>query len=255
MLKAGLARPSRLVSLRSVEERYRNISFTRDGTLHAGAMTSLRQLERSVEIAERFPAISDALGVLANVRVRNVATLGGSLAHADPHMDLPPTLIALGASVHTTGPSGERTLEAEELIVGYFETVLGNDELISEISVPRQDDCCSSYVKCTTRSADDWPALGVAVSMHMHLGRIEKARIVIGAATETPVRSPSAEARLIGSPAKEEDILAAADAAANDTNVIGDALGSDEYKRQLIRIYAARAVRKALARRKTGAKH
>src|SRR5574341_310378 len=121
MMKMGVLRPSRLVSLRSVEKRYSEISAT-NGELRIGALATLTSLERSPAVRSRTPAITRALKTLANVRVRNVATVGGHLAHADPHMDLPPLLIALGASVAIVSPAGERTLPLEKLYSGYLET-------------------------------------------------------------------------------------------------------------------------------------
>ncbi len=102
---------------------------------------------------------------LSNVRVRNVATVGGNLAHGDPHMDLPPVLIALGARVSVAGPDGERTIAVEDLFAGYYETVLAKNELIAELRVPAQGKTRAAYLKVTTGSADDWPALGVAVAL------------------------------------------------------------------------------------------
>ncbi len=124
MMKARLFRPRRLVSLRRIEPRYSRIARDGDGALRIGAMTRLAALERSPDVARLAPVVARTLRTLANVRVRNVATVGGHLAHADSHMDLPPVLIAFGASVALTGPNGERI---EKLFKGYLETALGAD--------------------------------------------------------------------------------------------------------------------------------
>src|SRR6185503_7969959 len=110
MMKMGVLRPSRLVSLRAIESRYSSIEAGPDGALRIGAMTTLSALERSPAVRNQAPVICRALRTLSNVRVRNVATLGGHLAHADPHMDLPPVLIALGAQVSTVDAKSGRTL-------------------------------------------------------------------------------------------------------------------------------------------------
>src|SRR3989442_870724 len=125
-------------------------------------MTTLSALEHSADVKKHAPVITRTLRTLSNVRVRNVATVGGALAHGDPHMDLPPVLIALGASITITGPKGERKLALEDLFTGYYETVLDKNELISELQVPAQGAKRAAYMKVTTGSADDWPALGVA---------------------------------------------------------------------------------------------
>ena len=162
MMKMGVLRPSRLVSLRAVEGRWSEIAAD-GGEIRIGALATLSALERSPVIRKEAPVIAQALKTLANVRVRNVATVGGHLAHADPHMDLPPVLIALGARVTVADAKGERSMPLEQLHAGYLETTLKRGELIAEVIVPKQGARRAAYLKCTTRSADDWPALGVAV--------------------------------------------------------------------------------------------
>jgi carbon-monoxide dehydrogenase medium subunit len=246
MMKMGVLRPTRLVSLRSVEKRYSDIQAGPDGGLTIGALATLASLERSPVVKSRAPVITRALKTLANVRVRNVATLGGQLAHADPHMDLPPILIALGASMVVVGPAGERTIPLEKLFAGYLETTLGHGELIAEVMVPAQGAWRAAYLKCTTRSADDWPALGVAVSLDADGAAIRDARIVIGAATDTPTRLANAEKALRGARADDAVLRRAGDAAAAEAAVISDQHGTAAYKRELVRVYVARAVRAAL---------
>ncbi len=155
MMKTGIFQPDRLVSLRKIERRYSEIRIGGDGELRIGAMTPLARIERAPETRRAAPVIARALRTLANVRVRNVATLGGHLAHGDPHMDLPPVLIALGASVVVAGPSGERVMEIEDLFGGYLETTLAPDELIAEVIAPARPGWRAAYLKHTTRSADD----------------------------------------------------------------------------------------------------
>ena len=246
MMKMGVLRPARLVSLRSVETRFSEIGAT-DGELRIGALATLAALERSPEVKSRAPVIARALRTLANVRVRNVATVGGHLAHADPHMDLPPVLIALGASIVVVGPAGERTLPLEKLYAGYLETTLAHGELIAEARIPAQGARRAAYLKCTTRSADDWPALGVAAVFDADGAAIRDARIVIGAATDTPTRLVNAEKVLRGARVDDAVLRRAGDAAVSEAAVIGDQHGSAAYKRELLRVYVARAVRAALA--------
>src|SRR5512134_1087921 len=215
MMKMGVLRPSRLVSLRAVEKRYSGIEAGADGGLTIGALATLASLERSPAVKSRAPVIIRALKTLANVRVRNVATVGGHLAHADPHMDLPPVLIAIGASIVVVGPGGERTLPLEKLYAGYLETTLGHSELIAEVRVPAQGPRRAAYLKCTTRSADDWPALGVAVVLDADGGAVRDSRIVIGAATDTPARLVNAEKVLRGARVDDAVLRRAGDTAAS----------------------------------------
>ena len=135
MMKAGVYQPERLVSLRRVEARCSEISATPDGGLRIGAMATLRALEHSPVVQRTAPVITQTMKTLANVRVRNVATVGGALAHGDPHMDLPPVLTALGAQVKTVSAQGERTLPVSELYTGYYETALADGERIGRAHV------------------------------------------------------------------------------------------------------------------------
>ena len=247
MMKMGVLRPTRLVSLRSVEKRYSDIQAGPGGALRIGALATLASLERSPAVKSHAPVITRALKTLANVRVRNVATVGGHLAHADPHMDLPPILIALGASVTTVDAKGGRSLPVEELYAGYLETTLGRGELIGEVMIPAPGTLRTAYLKCTTRSADDWPALGVAAALDVDGAVVRDARIVIGAATDTPMRLINAEKILRGARADDAVLRSVGEAAAAESAVIGDQHGSAAYKRELLRVYVARAVRAALA--------
>jgi len=246
MMKSGLFRPSRLVSLRSVEKRFSTVGRTADGRVRIGALTPLAVLERSPVIRRVLPVVAQTLRTLSNVRVRNVATLGGHLAHADPHLDLPPVLIALGAELVVIGPAGERRLPLATLHAGYYETVLARNELIAQVLVPPQAPRRAAYLKCTTRSADDWPALGVAAVLTIEAGVVQEACIVLGAATETPTRLTAAEDVLRGAEIDDALLRRAGDAAADTTQMMSDPQGSAAYKKQLVRIYVARAIKRAL---------
>jgi carbon-monoxide dehydrogenase medium subunit len=247
MMKAGLFRPLRLVSLRAIEERFRRIAAEPDGGLRIGAMATLASVERSPEVARLAPVITRTLRGLANRRVRNVATIGGHLAHADPHLDLPPVLVALGARLTIAGPAGERAIPIEDLFKGYLETVLRHDEMIAELIVPPQAGRRAAYLKCTARSADDWPSLGIAVSLSAEGGVVRDSRIVIGAATETPTRLAAAEAVLRGAAIDDAILRRAGEAAAAEAAIVSDQHGSAAYKKQLLRVGLGRAARSALA--------
>jgi carbon-monoxide dehydrogenase medium subunit len=245
MMKAGVFRPERLVSLRKIESKYSGITAGTDG-LRIGAMTTLSALERSADVRKLAPVITRTLLTLSNVRVRNVATVGGALAHGDPHMDLPPVLMALGATMTVTGPKGERKLAVEELFSGYYETVLEKNELIAEVHIPAQGSKLAAYMKVTTGSADDWPALGVAAVIESDGKSIKSARIVASAATDKATRLKSAEAVLNGKSIDDKLLAQAGDAAAEEAEYIADVRGSVPYKRELMRVYVRRAVRAAL---------
>jgi carbon-monoxide dehydrogenase medium subunit len=215
MMKAGVFRPKHLVSLR----RLGLDKIEADGRLRIGAMATLSSLERSPQVRKEWPVIARTLRTLSNVRVRNVATVGGALAHAEPHMDLPPLLAALGARVFISGKSGERSLPVEELYAGYLENTLGK-EIITRVEVPAMGKRRAAYLKCTTRAADDWPAVGVAVVLH------QEERIFVSAAVDRPTRI-------------------ADEKAIDGLKIEGDLHGSADYKRHLLRVYLRRAIDEA----------
>jgi carbon-monoxide dehydrogenase medium subunit len=246
MMKSGLYRPQRLISLRRLGRALTGIRLAPDRGLEIGAMVRLAELERSPVVRATAPVIADTLLTHSNVRVRNVATLGGNLAHADPHMDLPPVLIALGASLRVAGPGGERVVRVEDLFTGYLETVLSNNELITSVAVPSQAGRRAVYVKCTARTAADWPALGLAVAVKAEDGQLREARIAIGAATETARHLPAAEAVLTGRTINDGTLREAARAAAAEAPVVADHHGSAAYKRVLIEVHLRRALRRVL---------
>jgi carbon-monoxide dehydrogenase medium subunit len=209
-------------------------------------MTTLATLERSADVSKITPIISRTLMTLSNIRVRNVATIGGALAHGDPHMDLPPVLMALGATMTVIGPNGERQLAVEDLFAGYYETVLEKNELIAEVHVPAQGTRKAAYYKVTTGSADDWPALGVAAVIEADGKAIKTARIVVSAATDKATRLKAAEALLNGKTATDALLKEAGEAAVSESEFIADVRGSVPYKKELMKVYVRRAVSAAL---------
>lgn len=237
MLKAGVLRPTRLVNLRRLG--LDQLEVDARGALQIGAMVSLRAFETSPVVRKGWPVIVRTLRTLSNVRVRNVARVGGALAHGDPHMDLPPLLSALGASVTISGPGGERSSPVEELYAGYLETTLAPGELITRVSVPAMDGRRAAYLKCTTRSADDWPALGMAVVLDG-----DAPRIFVSAATDKPTRLAAAE-RVLSGKALDERLIGEAAAAAQTIAIEGDLHGSAAYKKHLVGVYLRRAIHEA----------
>ena len=245
MMKAGVFRPTRLVSLHRIEPEHARIGIGDSGECRIGALATLSELEHDGNVAERFPVLKRALRTLSNPRVRNVARVGGALAHGDPHMDLPPVLAALSARVTIAGPKGTRELPLAALYTGYYETVLERNELITAVHVPPLGGRKAAYVKVTARSADDWPALGVAVSFQFKDGAVHDALVIVSAATEKVTRLHGAETVLQSGRLDDQLLRAAGDAAAEEAVLLSDAHGSAGYKRELLRVYLGRAVRQA----------
>jgi aerobic carbon-monoxide dehydrogenase medium subunit len=249
MMKARLFQPTRLISLRKLGSELRGVQVD-GGRVRIGAMTPLAELEYSPQIAEALPVVSRALRNLSNIRIRNVATIGGHLAHGDPHMDLPPILLTLGARVAARSKHGERWIDLADFFTGYYETALARDEIITQVDVPAQPAGLHAwYAKYTALSADDWPTVGVAVWLRIESGVIVEPRIAVSAATERPLRMAGAEAALQGAPPSAAAFAKAADAAADQVQPLADIRGSAAYKREMVRVNVRRALRHALEAR------
>jgi carbon-monoxide dehydrogenase medium subunit len=252
MMKAGVLRPTRLVSLQRIGDQHARIARQADGSLRIGGMARLADIEAHADVREGWPMLAQALRGVANPRVRTVATIGGNLSHADPHMDMPPVMAALDATVVISGPQGVREVPAEALCTGYYETVVRRDELITELRVPPQAGP-GAYLKLTTRAAHDWPALGLAVVLGLQGERVTRARLFTGAATDcpTPLRNAQSilEQRGLSAPVLRE----AAEAAVAEAPLVADSHGSAAYKRQLLRVALPRAVQNALNRNRSHA--
>jgi carbon-monoxide dehydrogenase medium subunit len=246
MMKAGVFQPTRLICLHRIEPEHGRIGITAEDGLRIGAMATLSELEHDPDVAARLPILTRALRTLSNPRVRNVARVGGALAHGDPHMDLPPVLVALGARITINGPGRTRELPLEQLYAGYYETVLDKNELISAVTIPARAGRKAAYIKVTSRSADDWPALGIAVSFTLKDSAIRDPIVVVSAATEKVTRLANAEKILQGAAIDDAALARAGDAAAEEASILADAHGSAAYKRELLRVYLRRAVRRAL---------
>jgi carbon-monoxide dehydrogenase medium subunit len=224
------------------------ISVDRDG-MSVGATATLSALERSDEVREHYPVLAEALRLVGNVRVRNVATLGGHLAQADIHLDLPPVLVALGASVSVRGPHGERSLPLEALVVGYYETSLSPDEMIVSTQLPRPPvGLRGAYLKYCSLTPNDWPTVGVAAFFAEGDGRPADARVVVGSVSERPLRLAEAEALLLGDHLGRRAVAEVARRYAAAAEPMADVRGSVEYKRTVTEVYVRRAIEAAAAR-------
>jgi aerobic carbon-monoxide dehydrogenase medium subunit len=246
MMKAGVFQPTKLICLHRIEPDYARISVGSGGEARIGAMTTLSELEHDQTIAKRWPVLTYALHRLSNPRVRNVARVGGALAHGDPHMDLPPVLTMLGGRVTIAGPNGNRELPLEELYSGYYETVLEKNELITSVTVPPLGARKSAYSKVTSRTHDDWPALGVAVSFVLDGGVMRDPIVVVSAATEKVTRMTNTEKVLQDTAPDQAMLKRAGEAAVAEASVLSDAHGSAAYKRELLRVYLGRTVERAM---------
>jgi aerobic carbon-monoxide dehydrogenase medium subunit len=243
MIKAQIFKPARLVNLRRLGGAFCGFSQTDDGNnIRIGAMTTFSELEHSPLIQNHFPIVSQTMKTLANVRVRNVASIGGNLAHADPHLDLPPVWLALDAKARIVSRVGERVVPVSDIFAGYYETTLEDGELISEIYVPLRPGWRSTYVKVTTRAAHDWPALGIAVSADVTGRYVKDVRLVLSAALDKPTRLRATENILRGNEISERLLAEVGDAAVGEVEMHSDNRGTTAYKNHLLRVHLARAL-------------
>lgn len=246
MMKSGVFQPTQLISLRSI--RGNDDISVRDQHLCIGAMVSLSEIEKSNLVRTQCPSLINVMKRLANVRVRNSARIGGALAHGDPHMDLPPFLSCLDATVQIQSKDSKRIMPLQNLYLGYYETSLAKDELITEILIPIKSNHHSTYLKCTTRSVDDWPALGIAADIRLNKSVIEKIRIVVGAACEIPTTLSKTESFLTGKSVSDSLLNEAENIAKTEIIPLSDELGSSEYKLHLTGIYLKRAIKMIMAK-------
>jgi aerobic carbon-monoxide dehydrogenase medium subunit len=219
------------------------------GFLKIGGRTKESALERSDVIQKKYPILHDTALVIADPIVRNRATVGGNLAHADPANDHPATMIALGAEVTATGPKGERTIPIDKLFTGIFSTALAPDEILTEIRVPTPPARSGgAYVKLERKVGDFATAAAAAQLTLAADGTVERAGIALTAAGPTAIRAVEAEKFLQKKKPDAKTIAEAAKLAGQATSPSADRRGSVEYKREMARVLTARALTKAVER-------
>jgi carbon-monoxide dehydrogenase medium subunit len=247
MMKQRLVRPSCLISLRSV--RGLNGIELQNGGLRIGGLATHRQLETSPLIRRRLPVLAETYHHVATLRVRNMATVGGGLAHADPNQDPPPSLIALGATLKATSANGSRVIPMDEFFKDYYETVLNPDELITEVMVPKlPPNSGAAYIKFLPRTADDYATVSAAAVLTLDKSNktVADVRIALGSVGVTPIRATAAEAVLRGQPLKAEAFAEAGEKAKEAVDPISDFRGSAGYKKDMAAVFVRRALEQAL---------
>jgi carbon-monoxide dehydrogenase medium subunit len=249
LMRLRFARPDFLVDLNRIEA----LRFLRleAGGLRIGALTREAELEADPAVRQAFPILHDATRVIADPVVRNLATVGGNLAHGDPANDHPAVMVALGASVVARGPRGARGMPAADFFLDLFETALEPTEVLTEIRVPAQPPGSgAAYVKFE-RQSGDFAIAAAAARVTVARGAVTDARLVYTNVGSTPVRVERAERVLTGRPLTERGARAAGVAAAEALDLADDLRGSAAYKRRVVVAVTERALRLAHAR--TGA--
>lgn len=242
LIKHGVYIPRVLVNLKKVKGAS-DLSYDPRRGLRIGALASIYEVESAPVVRQHYPILAEACHVVANIRIRNLATIGGNLAHADYQSDPPAALLGLEASVELTGDSRRREVPLPEFLLGSYETTIEPGELLSAVLVPPPPEGMkSTYVKFTTRSSEDRPCVGIAAMLRVREGVCEDARLVVGAVSPTPVRVREAEALARGQRATPELFQAMGRAASRAVDAIDDLRGPADYKRHVVGVLSRRAL-------------
>jgi carbon-monoxide dehydrogenase medium subunit len=246
LARAGLIEPSRYVSVGGVAELH-GIEVVGD-SCEIGTATTLRELARDARVQASLPAMAYAAGKVGNPRVRAVATLGGAICHGDPRQDLPPVLLAAGATLRVASNRGSREIEIVAFYTGFMENLLEEDELVTTVVVPLSVGLRSGYLRFTPNSADDYPTVAAAVAVVTDDdGLVASARLALGGVDSTAVLAKEAAASLVGGALDHDRIHAAAQLAAEHCEPTSDNRGSEEYKRAMIDVILRRSLEALIA--------
>ena len=248
LMKLRMAAPKHLIDIGRIDD----LSYIResDGHLAIGALTREAELDASELIRKKYPIISDTASVIADPLVRNMATVGGNLAHADPANDHPATMLALGAQVVATGPGGTRTIPVSDFFTGLFTTALSADEILTEIRIPVPPARSGGAYLKVERKVGDFAAAAVAVQVTLDGVVCKEVGIGLTNVGQMPIKATRAEEALRGKTVDENNIQAAARIASEEADPVDDLRGSADYKRSLVRVLTARALRLAVTRAK-----
>lgn len=250
LMKQGLIEPKSLVNIKKIPE-LQGIRYDGVEGLVIGALVTHRELETSTLVREIFPVLCEAEKEVANIRVRNMGTVGGNLASGEPLTDLSQIFIALDGKLQITGAGAQRTMLVENLFVDFYTTSLAEDEIITQVVIPPLPPRSGiEYIRFSSSSVVDKPSAGVAVRLTLDSGAetIHAARIVLGCVGATPVRARKAEALITGKKLTPELAQEAGSVASQECSPTSDLRGSEEYKRAIVRTLVKRAAGKAYER-------
>ncbi len=247
-MRFRLAMPENLIDINSLGE----LQYIReeDGVLAIGGLTRESALEDSDLVEGKYPLLADTARVIADPLVRNMATVGGNLAHADPANDHPATMLAYGAEIVARGPGGERRIPIDDFFTGLFETALAADEILTEVRIPAPAAGAGGAYLKLERKVGDYAVSAVAVQLTVAAGKVGAARIGLTNVSAVPMRAKGAEQALVGKEPTPDVLEAAGQAAAAECDPSADLRGGVEYKRDLTRVLTKRAIAKAVERAK-----
>jgi carbon-monoxide dehydrogenase medium subunit len=256
MMQQRLIDPEVLISLRALRDESEWSTITDTGThLRIGAGSTLTEVARSNLLRQQLPSLAEAAAVVGNVRVRNVATLGGNVAESDYASDPPAVLVDLDAEFEVKDGNNVRSVPAAEMFTDFYTNALDTGEIITAIHVPvPPPSTCSSYTKFRSRSAEDRPCVGIAASLDHADGAVRSLSVVLGAISGTPQRWPEVTASVVGMPLSSPFGAQVADQYAELVEPLDDARGSASYRRDMVRVLVRRSL-DALVARELGGPH
>lgn len=251
LMKFRLAEPPMLVDINQIKDL--NYIKEDDGWLKIGGLTRESELDDSELVKEKYPLLADTTRMIADPLVRNLATLGGNLAHADPANDHPATMLAYGAEIVATGSNGERVVSINDFFKGTFEPDLEHDEILTEVRIPVSNgNSGGAYLKLE-RKVGDFATAAVAVQVSLDKdGNVSEVGIGLTNVGLTPIKATAAEDALRGNKPDADNISKAAQLASEAAEPMADPRGSEEYKRSLVKTLTARALNKAVERANGG---
>jgi carbon-monoxide dehydrogenase medium subunit len=247
LMKQGLLEPKSLINIKKIPE-LKGIRFDDGEGLIIGALVTHRELETSALVKEKFPVLCEAEREVANIRVRNMGTVGGNLASGEPLTDLSQIFISLDGKAKIAGPNGGRTIPVEELFLDFYTTSLAEDEILTHVVLPPLPPRSGiEYIRFSSSSVVDKPSAGVAVRLTLDSGgeTIQTARVVLGCVGATPVRALKAESMIIGKKLTPQLAEEAGNVASQECSPTSDLRGSEQYKRAIVRTLVKRAAGKA----------
>jgi carbon-monoxide dehydrogenase medium subunit len=247
LMKQGLYQPKALINIKRIPE-LKGIRFDSAEGLIIGALVTHRELETSKLVNEKFPVLCAAEREVANIRVRNMGTVGGNLASGEPLTDLSQIFISLDGKARITGPNGERVIPVGDLFLDFYTTSLAEDEILTQVVIPPLAARSGiEYIRFSSSSVVDKPSAGVAVRVTLEPDKetVRDTRIVLGCVGATPVRAHKGEALIIGNKLTPHLAEEAGAAAAQECSPTSDLRGSEEYKRAIVKTLVKRATSKA----------
>jgi carbon-monoxide dehydrogenase medium subunit len=245
MIRTGLVRPSVLISLGLLKD-LAAVKAASAGSFHVGALTTHRRILRSSLVKEQAGILVGAVSRIGSTPVRNFGTIGGNLCHNEMGSDPPSALLVLNAEVECLSLRGRRKMPLSDFLTGYFETSLAADEILTGIEVPAAPaDSTAVYLKQAMRPGD-LAIVGVAALLGPGDGGGREARIAVGGVGPVPFRATEAERLLCENKLSDELIEIAAAAAAAMADPLSDAHASADYRRKMVRVFVARAIKQAM---------